>query len=143
MFGYQFYQYELKILERPEQMNKIKARYFAIFSALIIASIVAGWCGYRYLNRESEYQYVERQDGFMITVASEIMAVLCLSKDIEDLKTRIGNIIIGIIGANIGGFVASRFGLGQGDGINLTSILIAAGGAVILLALLRLIRGKQ
>lgn len=55
----------------------------------------------------------------------------------------IGNIIIGIIGANIGGFVASRFGLGQVDGINLTSILIAAGGAVILLALLRLIRGKQ
>ena len=67
VFGYQFYQYELKVLERPEQMNKIKARYFAIFSALIIASIVAGWCGYRYLNRESEYQYVERQDGFMIT----------------------------------------------------------------------------
>ena len=55
----------------------------------------------------------------------------------------IGSSIIGIIGANIGGFVASRFGLGQVDGINLTSILIAAGGAVILLALLRLIRGKQ
>jgi len=54
----------------------------------------------------------------------------------------IGNIIIGIIGANIGGYVASRFNLGQVDGINLTSILIAAGGAVILLVLLRLIRGK-
>ena len=67
VFGYQFYQYELKVLERPEQMNKIKTRYFAIFSALIIMSIVAGWCGYRYLNREPEYQYIERQDGFMIT----------------------------------------------------------------------------
>jgi len=54
----------------------------------------------------------------------------------------IGNIIIGIIGANIGGYAASRFNLGQVDGINLTSILIAAGGAVILLVLLRLIRGK-
>lgn len=36
-----------------------------------------------------------RQDGFMITVASEIMAILCLAKDIEDLKTKLGAIIIG------------------------------------------------
>lgn len=36
-----------------------------------------------------------RMDGFDITVASEIMAILCLSKDIQDLKKRIGNIIIG------------------------------------------------
>lgn len=38
---------------------------------------------------------VPRKDGFDITVASEIMAILCLSLDIEDLKARIGNIIIG------------------------------------------------
>ena len=36
-----------------------------------------------------------REDSFNITVASEIMAILCLSKDIEDLKRRIGNILIG------------------------------------------------
>ncbi len=36
-----------------------------------------------------------REDGFMITVASEIMAILCLSKDLEDLKKRFGEIIIG------------------------------------------------
>ena len=36
-----------------------------------------------------------REDGFDITVASEIMAIFCLSKDIEDLTDRIGNIIIG------------------------------------------------
>ncbi|MDO4198117.1 MAG: formate--tetrahydrofolate ligase [Erysipelotrichaceae bacterium] len=36
-----------------------------------------------------------RQDGFEITVASEIMAILCLSKDIPDLKNRLSNIIIG------------------------------------------------
>ncbi len=36
-----------------------------------------------------------REDGFDITVASEIMAILCLSKDLKDLKRRIGNIIIG------------------------------------------------
>lgn len=38
---------------------------------------------------------VPREDGFDITVASEIMAVLCLSKDIIDLKKRIGNIVFG------------------------------------------------
>jgi formate--tetrahydrofolate ligase len=35
-----------------------------------------------------------REDGFDITVASEIMAVLCLSKDIRDLKKRLGRIIV-------------------------------------------------
>ena len=38
---------------------------------------------------------VPREDGFEITVASEIMAILCLAKDIEDLKDRISDIIIG------------------------------------------------
>ncbi|MDR0519120.1 MAG: formate--tetrahydrofolate ligase [Clostridiales Family XIII bacterium] len=37
---------------------------------------------------------VPREDGFDITVASEIMAVLCLSKDITDLKARLGRIIV-------------------------------------------------
>ena len=36
-----------------------------------------------------------REDGYDITVASEIMAVLCLAKDITDLKERLGRIIIG------------------------------------------------
>lgn len=35
-----------------------------------------------------------RQDGFMITVASEVMAILCLSNDLMDLKERLGKIII-------------------------------------------------
>ena len=39
---------------------------------------------------------VEREDGFDITVASEIMAILCLSKDLDDLKARIGRIIVRI-----------------------------------------------
>ena len=38
---------------------------------------------------------LKREDHYNITVASEIMAILCLSKDINDLKTRIGNIIVG------------------------------------------------
>ena len=35
-----------------------------------------------------------REDGFMITVASEIMAILCLATDLKDLKERMGNILI-------------------------------------------------
>lgn len=35
-----------------------------------------------------------REDGFMITVASEIMAILCLAKDLTDLKERMGNILV-------------------------------------------------
>lgn len=35
-----------------------------------------------------------REDGFMITVASEVMAILCLSKDLMDLKERLGKIIV-------------------------------------------------
>lgn len=38
---------------------------------------------------------VPRTDGFNITVASEIMAIMCLAKDLKDLKRRLGNIVIG------------------------------------------------
>lgn len=37
---------------------------------------------------------VLREDGFMITVASEIMAIMCLSTNLEDLKIRLGKIIV-------------------------------------------------
>jgi len=40
-------------------------------------------------------QGVPREDGFEITVASEVMAVLCLSSSITDLKARLGRIIVG------------------------------------------------
>ncbi len=42
-----------------------------------------------------EKNIVSRMDGFDITAASEIMAILCLSKDLNDLKRRLGNIVIG------------------------------------------------
>lgn len=42
-----------------------------------------------------EKRAIPREDGFDISVASEIMAILCLATDIKDLKRRIGNIIIG------------------------------------------------
>ncbi len=37
---------------------------------------------------------VPREDGFIITVASEVMAILCLSSDITDLKERLGSILV-------------------------------------------------
>lgn len=37
---------------------------------------------------------IPREDHFQITVASEIMAILCLSSDLEDLKKRLGNILV-------------------------------------------------
>jgi formate--tetrahydrofolate ligase len=42
-----------------------------------------------------ESQGIPRETGFDITAASEIMAILCLAKDIEDLKAKLGNIFIG------------------------------------------------
>ena len=38
--------------------------------------------------------YNERDDHFVITVASEIMAILCLATSLEDLKHRISNIMV-------------------------------------------------
>ena len=37
---------------------------------------------------------VVREDGFMITVASEVMAILCLANDLDDLKKRLGDILV-------------------------------------------------
>lgn len=37
---------------------------------------------------------VPREDGFIITVASEVMAILCLAEDLQDLKRRLGNILV-------------------------------------------------
>ncbi len=38
----------------------------------------------------------QRQEGFEITAASEVMAILCLATDVKDLKKRLGNIVVGV-----------------------------------------------
>jgi len=57
----------------------------------------------------------------------------------------LGNIIVGIIGALLGGFLASAlFNVGDPlSGFNLTTLIIAFLGSVILLAILRLFRGSR
>ncbi len=42
-----------------------------------------------------EKNMIPREDGFDISVASEIMAIFCLSKDLKDLERRLGNILVG------------------------------------------------
>ncbi len=42
----------------------------------------------------SAFDGIPRQDHFMITVASEIMAILCLAESLDDLKARLGNILV-------------------------------------------------
>ena len=48
----------------------------------------------------------DRAEGFEITAASEVMAVLCLATDLKDLKKRIGDIVIGV--DEDGNFVRAR-----------------------------------
>lgn len=50
----------------------------------------------------------------------------------------LANIGIGIVGAIVGGFLARLFGIGDVDGFNLGSFLIALGGAIVLLAIVRM-----
>ena len=68
----------------------------------------------------------------------------CLAGKIMGTEKRgfIANVLIGVLGANIGGFVAAQFGLGGVNGFNLYSLLIAIGGACLLLMIVRLFRGK-
>ncbi len=55
-----------------------------------------------------------REDGYDITVASEIMAVLCLAKDITDLKERLGRIIV------VDGMGGKTNGMPREDGYDIT-----------------------
>ena len=81
--------------------------------------------------------------GFLSWIVVGGLAGLIAGMFAGEKRGLIGNIIIGILGANIGGFIASRFDVGKVDGINLSSILIAAGGALLLIGALRIIRGKK
>lgn len=52
------------------------------------------------------------------------------------------NIVVGIIGAFLGGYIMSFFGASGVSGFNLYSFMVALIGAVVLLALVRLVRGR-
>lgn len=52
-------------------------------------------------------------------------------------------IIVGIVGGLLGGWISTEMGWGSMTGFNIKSILIAAGGAILLLIILRVIRGRR
>ena len=54
----------------------------------------------------------------------------------------VANIIVGIIGAFIGGFIMNLLGFGGVDGLNISSILVAVLGAVILLAIVKAVQKR-
>lgn len=50
------------------------------------------------------------------------------------------NIVVGIVGSSIGGFIFNQFGSGGVDGFNIGSLMVATVGAVVLLVVLRLFK---
>ncbi len=52
------------------------------------------------------------------------------------------NIVVGVIGAVLGGYIMNFFGEGGVSGFNLYSFMVAVVGAVVLLAIVKLVRGK-
>ncbi|NLO85534.1 MAG: GlsB/YeaQ/YmgE family stress response membrane protein [Clostridiales bacterium] len=55
----------------------------------------------------------------------------------------VANIVVGVVGAGIGGFVASLMGLGTISGFNFYSMLIAIGGACILLFIVGMVQKSR
>ena len=61
----------------------------------------------------------------------------------DDPDGWIVTIIIGIVGAVIGGYIGTLLGWGTVDGFNIKSILLAIGGAIIVLAIYRALRTRR
>ncbi len=55
----------------------------------------------------------------------------------------ISNIVIGILGAIVGGFIARQLWGGDVTGFNMTSFLVALGGALLLIGVLKVFRGNR
>jgi uncharacterized membrane protein YeaQ/YmgE (transglycosylase-associated protein family) len=53
------------------------------------------------------------------------------------------NIVVGVIGALIGGFIMNALGQGGVSGFNLYSLLVAIGGSIVLIAIVKAIRGSR
>ncbi len=52
-------------------------------------------------------------------------------------------IILGIVGAVVGGFIGTQIGFGDISGFNIRSFLLAIGGAILVLALYRVVKSKK
>ncbi len=76
--------------DNPHNLNPRSVKWKRVMDAndRALRNIVVGLGG--------RTQGVPREDGFDITPASEIMAILCLSNNLQELKEKIGNIIVGL-----------------------------------------------
>ena len=61
----------------------------------------------------------------------------------KDPGGAIVTILLGIAGAVVGGFIAQALGLGTATGFSFASIFIATGGALVLLAIYRAVKGRK
>ena len=52
-------------------------------------------------------------------------------------------ILIGIVGAVIGGYIGTLLGFGEATGVNIRSIIIAVAGSIILLLIYRMVKGRS
>ena len=102
-----------------------------------------------FANQKSHNQ-IEKRKRFIMGILSWIVVGL-IAGWLAGVVVRgggyglIGDIIVGIVGALLGGWIAETFlHIGAGvSGINLESILVAFGGAVVLLIILRLISSRR
>ena len=60
----------------------------------------------------------------------------------DERRGWLGNILVGVLGAGLGGFVASLLGFGGVDGFNLYSLLIAVAGACLLLWIYNMVQRR-
>ena len=66
-----------------------------------------------------------------------------LSMNTDNQQGPLLNIVVGIIGAFIGGFIMNTFGQAGVNGFNLYSLIVAIGGAIVLIGLVQMIRGGR
>lgn len=80
--------------------------------------------------------------GFLVWLGLGIVAGL-LAKLVmpgRDPGGFIVTILLGIVGAMLGGFIGTRLGIGSVTGFNIESVLVATGGAILVLVIYRVVR---
>ena len=61
----------------------------------------------------------------------------------KDPRGIVITILIGIVGAVIGGYIGTLIGFGEATGVNIRSIIIAVAGSIILLLIYRMVKGRS
>ena len=78
--------------------------------------------------------------NLLIWILLGALAVLIAGLIMKSGRNWLVNVVIGVLGAAVGGFVASALGMGGITGLNLYSLLVAVAGACLLLGLFNLLR---